>query len=286
MKISLRNGILVLSVVFSLAVGGFAQRVMGSQMAEYPVVTIPGSYVRTLESTHTGKSYDLYIKLPDGYDENDDQKYPVLYSLDGQWDFKLWEAIYGGLHYDGFAPSMILVGITYSGEDADYDTLRAMDYTPFVEPSVFGSGGAPEFLSFFQEELIPFVEENYMANPEQRILAGSSFGGTFTLYALFSDPELFRAYIAGSPVVVMGQSFAFTQEEEYAAEHDELPVRLYLAVGGAEQLRRPVEEFMAVMEARDYEGLELETRTIEGEGHAGNKPELYNRALRFVFELR
>jgi uncharacterized protein len=285
MKISLRNMILVLSVVISVAVGGYAQRVLGSQTAEYPVVTIPGSHMRTLESTNTGKSYDLYIKLPEGYDENDDLEYPVLYGLDGQWDFKLWDSIYGGLEYDGYVPRMILVGITYSGEDADYDTLRAMDYTPFSEPSVFGSGGAPEFLDFFKEELIPFIEENYKANPEQRILAGSSFGGTFTLFALFSDPSLFRAYIAGSPVVVMGNNFAFQQEEAYAAEHDELPVRLYLAVGEREQLRRPVEDFMEVLESRGYEGLELETSTIEGERHAGNKPELFNRALRFVFKL-
>ena len=40
------------------------------------------------------------------------------------------DSILGGLVYDKFAPEMILVGITYSGENADYDGLRAMDLTP------------------------------------------------------------------------------------------------------------------------------------------------------------
>jgi hypothetical protein len=35
---------------------------------------------------------------------------------------------------------------------------------------------------------------------------------------------------------------------------------------------------------RNYPGLEMETRTIEGERHAGNKSEAYNRGLRFIFQ--
>jgi hypothetical protein len=41
------------------------------------------------------------------------KKYPVLYILDGQWDFKLMDAVLGGLVYDNFAPEMF-AGITRS----------------------------------------------------------------------------------------------------------------------------------------------------------------------------
>ena len=81
-----------------------------------------------------------------------------------------------------------------------------------------------------------------------------------------------------------GDGFAFKQEAAYAERHENLPVRLFLSVGGLEELRRPVEQFMGVLEERNYAGLELETRIIEGERHAGNKPEAYNRGLRFVFQ--
>ena len=47
---------------------------------------------------------------------------------------------------------------------------------------------------------------------------------------------------------------------------------------------REIEEFVQVLSQRGYTGLELEARTIEGERHAGNKPEAFNRGLRFVFQ--
>ncbi|MBI5961215.1 MAG: alpha/beta hydrolase [Chloroflexi bacterium] len=237
-----------------------------------------------LKSSVTGHNYDIYVRFPSEYAQNKEKKYPVLYVLDGQWDFKLLDSIYGGLFYDGFVPELILVGITYSGPNPDYDALRAMDYTPVRDPSIPGSGGAPKFLAFFKDELIPFVEANYPIDPSQRNLMGSSFGGSFTLYAMFDEPELFSGYIVASPAVVYGQRFAFMQEAEYANDHRDLPVRLFLSVGEIESLAPPVKAFMAIVKARGYPGLEMETRTIEGERHAGNKPEAFNRGLRFIFQ--
>src|SRR5689334_23293138 len=94
-----------------------------------PRVSLPDTEVRQLKSPATGRSYDIYVLLPTDYAKTD-RKYPVLYVLDGQWDFKLLDSIYGGLLFDQFVPEMIIVGITYSGEDPDYGALRAMDYTP------------------------------------------------------------------------------------------------------------------------------------------------------------
>ena len=246
--------------------------------AALPNVTLPGSEVRQIKSSETGRNYDIYIRPPDNYVKDGTQKFPVLYLLDGQWDFKLLDSIYGGLYYDGFIPEMFIVSITYSGPNADYNSLRAIDYTPFVDPYVQGSGHAPEFLAFLKKELFPLIESNYRVDNSRRVLMGHSFGGTFTLYALFTEPGLFSGYVAGSPSVVFGDNFAFKQEAEYASSHKDLPVRLYLFVGGAEDLRYPVEEFMKVLR------LEMETRTLEGERHAGVKPEGFNRGLRYIFQ--
>jgi hypothetical protein len=38
------------------------------------------------------------------------------------------------------------------------------------------------------------------------------------------------------------------------------------------------------MSKRDYQGLKMETQIIAGERHAGNKPEAFNRGLRFLFQ--
>lgn len=250
----------------------------------YPQVTIPGSQIRKMHSTATGRDYDLYIRLPDEYEKYPKVTYPVLYLLDAQWDYKMLDSIYGSLQYDGFIPELIIVGITYSGEKPDYNTLRAMDYTPVQEKNVTGSGDAPKFLSFIKEQVIPFVDSNFHVRPGQRVLMGSSYGGTFTLYTLFTDPALFSGYVAASPVTVYGNRFAFDQEAAYYQNHKDLSVRLYISVGEKEDLMYPVKQYIDVLKGRNYEGLALETRVIEGDGHASSKTEGFNRGLRFMFQ--
>ena len=260
-----------------------AQQAPDTRKLSFPRVTIAGSLVRAMKSNSTGRDMDLYIHLPSNYDRDKTKNYPALYILDGQWDFKLMDSVLGGLVYDKFVPEMILVGITYSGENADYDGLRAMDYTPTATKDVKGSGNGPNFLKFLKTELIPFMEMNYRADPSRRVLQGSSYAGLFTLYAMFTDPGLFAGYISASPAVPFGDGFAFKQEAGFARAHTALPVKLFLSVGEAEGLAFPVLNFMKAIQSRGYGGLKLETRVIEGERHAGNKPEAFNRGLRFVF---
>jgi uncharacterized protein len=249
----------------------------------YPRVTIPESQIRSMHSDATGRDYDLYIRLPNEYEKYPKVKYPVLYLLDAQWDFKMMDAIYGCLQYDGNVPDMIIVGITYSGENADYNTLRAMDYTPVQDKNLVGSGDAPKFLSFLKDQVMPFIETTYQVNPSKRVLMGSSYGGTFTLFALYTEPALFSGYVASSPVTVYGNRFAFQQDETYAASHSDLPARLYIGVGETESLKQPVEMFIDVLRKRNYTNLILETRVIEGAGHSTNKIETFTRGLDFVF---
>jgi predicted alpha/beta superfamily hydrolase len=250
----------------------------------YPPVTIPASQIRQMHSNATGRDYDLYIRLPDEYEKYPKVKYPVLYLLDAQWDYKMMDSIYGSLKYDGFIPDLIIVGITYSGEKPDYNTLRAMDYTPVHDNNVVGSGDAPKFLTFIKEQVFPFVESNFQVRPGERVLMGSSYGGTFTLYTLFTDPSLFSGYVAASPVTVYGNSFAFDQEAAYFKDHKDLSTRLFISVGEKEDLRYPVVQFIDVLKSRNYAGLALETRVIEGDGHSSSKTEGFNRGLRFMFQ--
>lgn len=279
---SLRKYFFTLSVLFIPMFSACSPQVSEPGSSSSSVVTIPHSELRQLTSSATGRNYDIYIRLPDNYARDQAEKYPVLYLLDGQWDFKMLDSIYGGLLYDGFIPEMIIAGITYSGDDADYAALRAMDYTPVRDVYFGGAGDAPKFHAFIKDQLIPFIETNYRVDPSRRFLMGSSFGGTFTLYAMFTDPTLFNGYVASSPIVTYGDRFAFQQEAEFAASHTDLPVRLFVGVGGLEDIVDPVKEFTQVLNERNYPGLEMEVKIVEGEGHASNKPESYNRGLRFV----
>jgi uncharacterized protein len=270
MTFSFRPTFLVMGLLLTAAVSACARPPQELTDETISRVTLPDTEVRSLTSSATGRDYDLYILLPSGYRQNPEKRYPVLYVLDGQWDFKLLDSIYGGLLYDEFVSEMVIVGITYSGENPDYGALRAMDYTPVHVLGVPGSGGAAGFLAFIKEELFPFIQGNYRTDPSQRVLLGSSFGGTFTLYAMFTEPTLFSGYVASSPAVVYGDLFAFQQEAGYAKIHQDLPVRLFLSVGEVEDLAQPVQQFMRIIRERGYTGLEMETRVIEGERHSGN----------------
>lgn len=256
------------------------------QAAEPPPVTIPGSELRELHSVHTGRDYHIYVALPHGYGESSDS-YPVLYLLDGQYDFRLVSAVYGGLNFDRFIPEMIIVGITYGGEDPDYDALRARDYTPTALADFPGSGDGSQFLAFLQEELIPFIEAGYRVDSDHQVLAGSSLGGLFCLYALFTEPDTFNGYVSISPVIPWDDGLLIRLEEELSQRRDELPVRLFLAAGELEPQQwmvDPVQQMAARLVDRGYRGLEVTKMVIAGERHASVKAEAFNRGLRAVLE--
>ena len=70
-------------------------------------------------------------------------------------------------------------------------TLRMTDLIPTLQPDGSG-GGAPDFLRFISEELMPFVNANYPADADDCGLAGDSLGGLFVLYAMLANPGKFR----------------------------------------------------------------------------------------------
>ena len=119
--------------------------------------------------------------------------------------------------------------------------------------------------------------------PQPPIVIGHSFGGLFTLYAMFTDPSLFWGYLAGSPDILFANNFLVRQEEEFAKAHKDLPVRIFFATGGGESFVTSRIAFVRTFAGRNYNGLHWDARVIEGEGHASAKPEFYSLGLRFLF---
>ena len=46
---------------------------------------MPRTQVVPIQDTKSDRRYELYIKLPEGYSENTDVKYPVIYTGDAVW---------------------------------------------------------------------------------------------------------------------------------------------------------------------------------------------------------
>ena len=246
-------------------------------------VVIPGTHTVSITSKIvSGQEYTLQIHLPSHYSDTS-KRFPVLYLLDSQWDFPLLVAINGEQFYDGFIPGIITVGITWGGKDANPDKLRARDFTPSHVKELENSGKAAEFLSFIKKELIPFIDAAYRTKKDDRTLVGSSFGGLFTLYALFHETDLFKRYVLTSPSLQWDNGITYAFEKAFAARRADLPVRLFMAHGEAEGNVDVFQKWVDQLKARNYKGLEMQTRILENTGHSGTKAEGYTRGLQWVF---
>ncbi|MCA9712863.1 MAG: alpha/beta hydrolase, partial [Myxococcales bacterium] len=136
-------------------------------------------------------------------------------------------------------------------------------------------GGADAFLDFIATELQPLVEANYPADPDDATIVGASLGGTFATYALFERPELFERYVIVSPGLNWDDAMLMDLEAEYAANHEDLSARVFLAAGGLEELERQVESMLA--------GTHPRAVSI---GAIVEEPDYHARLLRYVRAYR
>jgi uncharacterized protein len=157
---------------------------------------LAGDYF-SIASKETGTSYHIYVRLPEGYDANPEKKYPVVYLLDGDSLFPLLAPTQLFLTYDDNLPEAILVGIAYGGFDPSINR-RDIDFSA-TSNNQERPAGAPQFLQFLSNELLPLTEQRYRAEPGQRILLGQSRAAYFVVYSAFSNPALFKGRIASNP---------------------------------------------------------------------------------------
>ncbi len=253
---------------------------------KYPEYVLGGTEVRTLPVSANGREYQLLVALPYSYHSNPTKKYPVVYMTDGYWSFTRMVGLYSSLWYDKVVPEYISVGLSYAGENLDYNKMRSWELSPVRMSLLGGTGHADKFLEALEKEIIPFVEREYRADPQQRVLGGGSLGGLFALYTLFTKPELFSGYIAMSPAVQVGGDWIFKHEEEFAASKRPLKARLFMSVGGNEwpAFVEGIKRFNERLLTRKYPGLDFTFRIIDGERHGASNSEGTNRGLRFVFE--
>ena len=272
----------VLTLMMTIA----AVPAMPADTEKLPPYTVGRSEVRTLPVNAAGRHYALYIHVPASYATEPNKRYPVVFVTDGYWDFMKLVTIGSPLVYDKVVPEFITVAMAYAGENLNYGDLRRWELSPvkFGEP-LEASGHAKDYLETIEDVFIPLIDKEYRTDPKQRVLGGASLGGLFTLYSMFTKPDLFSAYIAVTPAVVVGNGWLLNYEEEFAKAGKSVNARLYMTMGGNEHagFTSGIQKMNERLAMRKYPKLTHEFRVIDGEGHAGNQTESYNRGLRFVF---
>ncbi len=251
------------------------------------------SEVRSIRSEALGRSYKVQVKLPPGYSaaENSDHRYPVIYFNDATYTWLTATGVTIFPFHTGVFEKAILVGISHAqGEGSQLSRTR--DYTPSDDPGTrFNSGGARHYLTFLKDELLPFVEMRYRADPDRRILSGVSYGGLFGVYALIEEPGLFSDYILTSPSLWHNNEIIFEMEKAAADAGRELRGRVYFATGetevpeispGFDDMVGQQRTFAAQLRARGYPNLEVRDEIIEDGTHLSTYPIGLTRALRWL----
>ncbi|ATR21102.1 IroE protein [Roseomonas mucosa] len=157
--------------------------------------------------------------------------FPLFLLLDGDGHF---EPAVAALEAHGGSAAIAAIG--YPGRNR-----RELDYTVPAEPPIPEEGGAPAFLAFVRDELLPRLAQEARLDPADRSLFGHSYGGLFVLYTLFRQPGLFRAHVAASPSIGYGQGTILPLEAGFEAAPPEVAprLRLLVTVGELEQPRPP-----------------------------------------------
>ena len=173
----------------------------------YPAYAMPRTQVIPLKDSSNAKQYELYIKLPENYQEQPDKTYPVIYFTDAVWHIEVLSAA-----HEYLLPESILVGISWQ-RDSDAELVaqygehasRFSDYSWWdkanPEHPKIKFGDAAKHLLFIRKDVLPFVEKHYRTQSKNRSYFGYSLGGGFGAYILLNQPDTFQNYILGSPSV-------------------------------------------------------------------------------------
>lgn len=155
--------------------------------------------VETYHSEVLNEDRVLNIYLPNSYQNDTTKTYPVIYLLDGSKDEDFIHIAglvqFGSFSWINMLPETIVVGISNIDRKRDFtypsNNQKDNDELPT-------SGSSEKFINFIEQELQPYITNNYRIT-ETKTLIGQSLGGLLATEILFKKPELFNNYIIVSP---------------------------------------------------------------------------------------
>ena len=158
----------------------------------------------TLYSKNLQKEKAFWVSLPVDYEPSN--TYPVIYLLDAEKRFEtVLLALAQQIEADLLKPC-ILVGVLNRGGQNERSlnfTFTASAFNRFGElynPPVYDStnaAGGTLFLSYLQDELVPFIETKYATAPH-KMLIGHSYSGYFATHILTQNHS-FTHYLILDP---------------------------------------------------------------------------------------
>ncbi len=220
------------------------------------------------------KDIKLSIYMPDYYTKAGD-KYPVFYTV--QSYFKHAAATIEDLS-KGMIPKMIYVHL---------ETYNSGDFLPTRIESRPNSGNADRLITFFKNELIPFIDANYRTQPF-RIIESGSWGGIFCLYMLLTQPEVFNGYIVATPWFIYDgeNKFMLKNAERFLKNQSFNKNFLFMAIGNDPDsgLHESYDAFTQILEKHSKEELKFHYESWQHEDHWSVVHKAIYDGLKWIFK--
>ena len=265
----------LVSILFLASFAGFGPAAHGQQSSTNNDIVI-GTRV-SFPSKVLNMDLVLSIYLPPGYGQGA-AKYPVLYDLnaDNTFAHDVGAVDYLSGQWLGYIPEMIVVGVPWlSGHYVP---------TPFEK-----RGSEPQasdrFLKFFRDELMPFIERSYRTSG-YNILSGHSVAGLFTMYALFTQPDIFSAGIASSPGFLVQNQYWLKNLDKLFQAESLAHKSLFMTVGMREdgETLSMYTELEKWMSSKDLKGLAWKSARFDGVDHMSMAGKSLYDGLLFIFD--
>jgi uncharacterized protein len=213
-------------------------------------VSIRNTRLLEFVSKVNGRRYQLKVALP--FRAAPVKGYGVLFVLDGNWYFgTAAEAV-----RDWNAPEVVVVSIGYPDDPNHVQsvlassvsgripslstwpafreaevlqrsrdlTLPASDQALAAQQAITNYrletsqvGGLDDFLKIIETEIKPLIAAITPIDPANEAIFGDSLGGLAVLHALFTEPEAFRTFIAGSPSIWWNKRAVLADERKFDA---------------------------------------------------------------------
>lgn len=230
-------------------------------------------------------TFYVYLKLPKNYNPN--EKYPVLYLLDGDITYTMAYSIVRYLQYNNEVPDIIIAAIGYGNLIyGDAENMRLRDYSISKLNNDDISGGADKFYVFLTGTIIPALESKYKIDHGNRSIYGHSLSGLFSIYCLMNGTNFFSNYIVSSPYSTNDLENILSS---FSKEHFEnFDGKIFLSYASEEDsvlYHEPITKIYNTIVNNILNKKNIELSVIDNATHFSAPPISMTKGLQFIYKI-
>ncbi|APG64269.1 hypothetical protein LPB136_02295 [Tenacibaculum todarodis] len=232
---------------------------------------------KKFESKELRSTRDLKIYLPEGYQKDSINNYPLAIIIDGEHLFDTYVASSKLFSMTDKAPKQIVVGI-------QINKTREED-TYFDENTYQLTGGNVKFLRFIKNEILPFMEGSYRTSPFISIIGQGSSVNLVTQF-LNEKPPIFNAYIAINPLFapnITAKTMSF-QVDKFEKEDNTFYLYINDAPFFSKEKKKPLPELKTYLSSISAKNFHFKYDEMNSESYISSLGEAIPRAMDKIFE--